>query len=115
VNERLVQARDKLGFQLEPALGPESPCYHLALVGRQVAEPTGYREAKIHLLVYEAPVRRPEIRRSVAVDDVDLLGVPVRKQGSSLERALASADDEAALSPKLVEPDQMTGVRPALG
>src|SRR5829696_7712424 len=114
VDGGLLQAWGEPGFELEPTLRPEPAGYRLTLFGRKVAEPARKVGGEVHQLIDEAPVGRREGRRVVAVDDVDLLGVPVCEQRRPLERALTTADYQNSPSPQLVKPDHGTRVRLAL-
>ena len=105
-------ARRQPRLELEPPDLPEALRDRCALFVGERAEPAARLARAGEHVVHERPVRLGELRRVVAVDDVDPRGALLRQQRRPLERALAAADDQHAPAAEPLEVDRTDGVRP---
>ena len=103
------------GLELQPPDLPEALHDRRPLALRQAAEPAARLAGAGEQVVHERPVGGRELRRGVAVDDVDARGARLGQQRRPLERALAAAEDQAAAVAQAGELDRAGGVRPLPG
>src|SRR5205814_10109292 len=100
----------KPGLDFQAALSPKASVQFLLLSRRQPAKPTGVLCDQIHQRADPRPIRCSQCRRIVAMADMNGRRTGYVNQDSPLERALSSADDQAALVTQLGKSNQVTCV-----